>query len=106
MTDIELENKKKFARTLPFGSKEQTECSCIDMINSILCYQCAGYTNAESVFKHEQQAYHNYLAQYTEKLGRNRVIELIQGQINSIKKINRAVFTDSDGLSYNSIEWN
>jgi hypothetical protein len=37
--------------------------------------------------------------------GRDKVVELIQGQINSIKHINSNVHTDSEGCAYNSIVW-
>ena len=81
------------------------ELSCIDMINSILCYNCKGYKDAEKVMEYEEKAYHNYLAEYVELLGRNRVISLIQEQIDSIDSISHAVFTDSEGVVYNSINW-
>ena len=81
------------------------ELLCIDMINSILCYNCKGYKDAEKVMEYEEKAYHNYLAEYVELLGRDRVISLIQEQIDSIDSISHAVFTDSEGVVYNSINW-
>lgn len=83
----------------------EKELGCINMINSILAYGGFGL-DAETVMEHEEKAYHNYLAQYVNILGRERVVELIQGQIDSIKGINRNVATDSEGCSYNSIVWN
>ena len=83
----------------------QQELSCINMINSILAYDWFGQ-DAEWVMQHEEKAYKNYLAGYVEMFGRERVVELIQGQIDSIKEIKRNVHTDSEGLSYNSIVWN
>lgn len=80
------------------------ELSCISMINSILAYSCFGYT-AEEVMAHEESAYRNYLADYVEALGRDNVIALIQGQIDSIDHIEQNVFADSEGLMYNSIIW-
>lgn len=80
------------------------ELSCISMINSILAYSCHGYT-AEEVMAHEESAYRNYLADYVEALGRDKVIALIQGQIDSIDHIEQNVFADSEGLMYNSIIW-
>ena len=81
------------------------ELSCIDMINSILCYNCAGYKDAEQVMRYEETSYHNYLADYVELFGRDKVVALIQDQINSIDNINHSVYTDSEGLTYNSINW-
>ena len=83
----------------------QQELSCINMINSILAYDWFGQ-DAEWVMQHEEKAYKNYLAEFVALFGRKKVVELIQGQINSIKSIMRNVHTDSEGLSYNSIVWN
>ena len=81
------------------------ELSCIDMINSILCYNCRGYTNAKKVMAYEQTSYHNYLEEYVKLLGMDRVLELIQGQIDSISGVKSNVFIDDEGLSYSSIVW-
>lgn len=122
MNQKELEIKKKSLRerirTEGFGwqgseyvvppasyYKEQAELSCIDMINSLLCYDCAGWRDAESVMKHEERSYYNYLADYVKKLGRERVVELIKEQINSIASVNHSVFTDSEGGTYNELVW-
>ena len=80
------------------------ELWCIEMINSILAYSCNGYT-AEEVMQHEEKSYYNYLAEYVELLGRDRVIALIQGQIDSIAGVRNCVHIDSEGLTYNSIVW-
>lgn len=122
MTDKQFEQKKKELReemnAQGFGwingkyikpPKEyelrKRECSCISMINSILAYDWFGET-AEQVMEHEEKAYKNYLAEYVALFGRKKVVELIQGQIDSIKTIKRNVYTDGEGLSYNSIIWN
>ena len=83
----------------------EEELSCIDMINSILAYQGAGMTDAEAVMQMEENAYHNYLAKYVELFGREQVVALIQGQIDSIDYVQHNVHTDSEGCSYNSIVW-
>ena len=80
------------------------ELSCISMIDSILCYGGFGFT-AEQVMKHEEMSPYNYLAKYVELFGRDRVVELIQGQIDSIESINHGVFTDGEGCTYNSINY-
>lgn len=81
------------------------ELSCINMINSILCYDCAGYQDAEQVMKYEETSRYNYLADYVELLGRDKVVTLIQGQIDSIDSIDKLVYVDSEGCRYNSIKW-
>lgn len=83
---------------------ESEELSCVDMINSLLAYGGFGLT-AEGILQRQEQNYHNYLAQYVGSLGRGRVIELIQGQIDSIITIRSFVFTDDEGVTYNSIVW-
>lgn len=81
------------------------ELSCISMINSILAYQGRGMTNAEDVLQMEERSYHNYLADYVELFGRDKVIALIQEQIDSIYRVDTCVYTDGEGVSYNSIIW-
>ena len=122
MTDKQFEQKKKELReemnAQGFGwingkyikpPKEyelrDRELWCIDMINSILAYDWYGQ-DAEWVMQHEEKAYKNYLAEYVTLIGRKKVVELIQDQIDSIKIIKRDVHTDNEGLSYNSIVWN
>ena len=118
MNDLKLEMKKKRLRDLGCGWKDgkyhkgapeqevrKKELSCIEMINSILAYDCRGYADAKEVLKHEKESYHNYLADYVTELGEVRVLELIQGQIDSIDYVRVAVSYDSEGVSYNSIQW-
>ena len=81
------------------------ELDCISMINSILAYQGAGMTDAEAVMQMEERAYYNYLADYVKLLGRDKVVALIQGQINSIERVRHGVYRDSEGCTYNSIVW-
>lgn len=83
---------------------ELEEMSCIDMINSILAYGGFGMT-AEEIMQHQEQSCYNYLAKYVNLFGRARVVELIQGQIDSILSIHSSVFTDDEGVTYNSIVW-
>ena len=87
-----------------YRTREQ-ELFCISMINSILCYSCRGYKDAENVLEHEESSYYNYLADYVKTLGRNKVIALIKGQIDSIEGVNEDVFTDDEGVTYSSIVW-
>lgn len=81
------------------------ELDCIDMIDSILAYQGAGMTDAEAVMRMEERAYYNYLADYVKLFGRDKVVALIQEQIDSIDYVQYRVYTDSEGCTYNSIIW-
>lgn len=80
------------------------ELWCIEMINSILAYGGLG-CSAEYVMKQQEQSHFNYLAKYVAVLGRKKVVELIQGQIDSIVCVHTSVFTDDEGVTYNSIVW-
>lgn len=115
MTDKQLnEERSVLYRKMRDGgfdalSEEQKiryeELSCIDMINSILAYHWSG-ESAENVVSTQEQSYHNYLAGYIKKLGREKVVEFVKEQIQSIRRIRRDVYQDSDGLLYNSVDWN
>lgn len=82
----------------------EKEFSCIRMINSILAYGGFGYS-AEEVMQREERKYHNYLADHVKELGRDKVLALIQGQIDSINYVKHNVGRDSEGVTYNSIIW-
>ena len=72
------------------------ELSCRSMINSILCYD-----GKENIINNW------YLQQYTDELGLDTVERLCNEQIADFEKatVKRNVYTDSDGISYNSIIW-
>lgn len=89
----------------PEYALREKELSCISMINSILAYNCRGWLIAEKVMQYEESRRYNYLADYVEVLGREKVVALIQGQIDSIDHVEQNVYTDSEGLMYNSIAW-
>lgn len=82
----------------------QKKLNCINMINSILAYDWYE-ESAEDIMVHEEKSYHNYLAEYVELFGRENVVALIQGQMDDIKTIKRNIYTDNEGVSYNSIVW-
>lgn len=94
----------KYIRPPKEYEMREEELYCINMINSILAYRCFGFT-AEQVMQSEEKSHYNYLENYVKKLGRDKVVSLIQGQIDSIDKINSCVFTDGEGCTYNSITW-
>ena len=83
----------------------EEELSCISMINSILCYTCRGYKDAVKVLEYEERSYFNYLKDYVKTIGKNKVVSLIQGQIDFISGVSEDVFTDDEGVTYSSIIW-
>ena len=118
MTDKQLDQARAEIRAKGYGwingtyhkpPKEyallEKELSCIEMINSILAYNCSGMTDAEVVMQYEERSYHSYLADYVKELGRDKVVALIQGQIDSIDYVKHNVGRDSEGVTYNSIIW-
>lgn len=70
--------------------------SCRSMINSILCYH-----GSKDIMKNL------YLQKYFETLGTITVAKLVNEQIEDFSKakVLTNVYTDSEGLSYNSIIW-
>lgn len=118
MNDKQLEQARRDIRAMGYGwvdgkwieppkevELKLEELDCIDMINSILTYSCSGYKDGEAVLKYEENSWHNYLADHVKNLGREKVIALIQGQIDSMAGIVHDVFTDDEGVTYNSIVW-
>lgn len=81
------------------------ELWCIDMIHSILAYNWSKGQTAEQVMQMEERGYKNYLEDYVKLFGREHVVNLIEDQINDIDHIERCVFTDGEGVTYNSIIW-
>ena len=117
MTDKQLDQARAELRAKGYGwingnynkpPKEyklrEEELSCISMINSILAYGGFGYP-AEEVMQRQERGYYNYLADYVKIFGRDKVVALIQGQIDDIVCVNRNVGRDGEGISYNSIVW-
>ena len=95
----------KFYKGSNGEEKLLTELECIRMINSIIAYGNfifePEYLNKDA----EQVLSDHYLQKYTESLGAERVLELIKGQFRAIASVDYEVYTDSEGLSYNSIIW-
>ena len=81
-----------------YESKE----SCVEMIKSILAYGGFGKT-PEQILKEQEEAHHNYLEKYVNGLGRETVLCLIKETSDSISHIKHGVYTDNEGLTYNSI---
>lgn len=72
--------------------------SCIDMINSIICYNECN-TPEDVVFRYSG----HYLDKYIKAFGLNNVLDMAAEQLNDIVAVTRNVFTDSEGCTYNSL---
>ena len=118
MTDYELSQAKRQLSEQMWKSREENGKStpeqrrqyekflCISMINSVIAYDWyEGQTAKELLDWELNDRYHSYLEEYVNKLGYDEVLALVQGQLEDIKFIERDVFTDNEGLSYNSIIW-
>ena len=118
MTDYELSQAKRQLSEQMWKSREENGKStpeqrrqyekflCISMINSVIAYDWyEGQTAKELLDWELNDRYHSYLEEYVNKLGYDEVLALVQGQLEDIKFIERDVFTDDEGVSYNSIIW-
>ena len=76
------------------------------MVSSILAYDWNkndGETAKQLLDWELNDRYHSYLEEYVKLLGYDTILNLIQQEMDDIDHIEQAVFTDSDGLTYNSI---
>lgn len=86
--------------------KREREFACIEMINSILAYLPRRDTaTAEEILEDDLGSSPSYLKDDVDVLGKERVVELIQGQMDDIEGVDTDVYTDGEGVSYNSIRW-
>ena len=82
--------------------KELRELSVREMVNSILCY---GNTNV-GVGEYDRN---RYFIEADKLLGREKVNSIIDDQTKYFRehaKVLSGVYEDSEGCTYNSIEWN
>lgn len=118
MTDYELSQAKRQlseqmwksreenGKSTPEQRREYEKLLCVSMINSVIAYDWyEGQTAKELLDWELNDRYHSYLEEYVEKFGYDTVLALVQGQLDDIVSIERDVFTDNEGLSYNSITW-
>ena len=118
MTDYELSQAKRQlseqmwksreenGKSTPEQRREYEKLLCISMINSVIAYDWyKGETAKELLDRELNHKYRSYLEEYVEKFGYDEVLALVQGQLDDIVSIERDVFTDNEGLSYNSIIW-
>ena len=112
MTRKEIEKAKKslFVNGIyDLTDEEQkiaNELSCREMINSILCY------HGEIGLFTENGDLNRYLCRKSNDrdyygIGKERVMELIAEQVSDFRqaKVLRSVYTDGEGVTYNSIVW-
>lgn len=85
----------------PEEQRLNRELSCREMINSILCY------HGEDGLRKDGLNYNEYLLPYVEELGPDVVDRLCMEQVEDFRNavVRQNVSVDSDGISYNSIEW-
>lgn len=118
MTDYELSQAKRQlseqmwksreenGKSTPEQRREYEKLLCVSMINSVIAYNWyEGQTAKELLDWELNDRYHSYLEEYVNKLGYDEVLALVQDQLDDIVSIERDVFTDNEGLSYNSIIW-
>lgn len=118
MTDYELSQAKRQlseqmwksreenGRSTPEQRRQYEKLLCIGMINSVIAYEWYKEETANELLDRELNHRHrSYLEEYVEKFGYDEVLALVQGQLDDIVSIEHDVFTDGEGLSYNSIIW-
>ena len=118
MTDFELSQAKKQlieqmrktsienGKPTPEQKRQYEKFMCLRMINSIIAYHWYEGQTAKRLLDWElNDRYHSYLEEYVNKFGYDEVLSLVQGQLEDIESIDRDVFTDGEGVSYNSIIW-
>ena len=74
--------------------KLDAELSCTEMIDSIICY---GEKDFDKILNDR------YLMSYIQELGIEKVKKLIKGQLDEKPYIIKGVYTDCDGLTYNTM---
>ena len=99
MTQRQIEEARRAGKCEPYG-----ELSCREMINACLAYGSINdfWETFEWRFGDK-----SYAEPYVKHLGLRRVKELVAEQeVDFAKaKLIRNVFTDDEGCSYNSIQW-
>lgn len=101
MTGKQIEEARKNEGYIPYG-----ELSCREMINSCLIYH-----NIEggryAFYRELNWCNETYASPYIKRLGKKRVDELFEEQVEDFKKakVYVNVGCDSEGVWYNSIRW-
>lgn len=96
MNSREIERLK---RELEYGTKEYYKVALRDMIDSVWCYE--NYDNIESYLQDK------YISSYqTNGLSAEEIREVVISQVDYLNEhcmIERNVYTDCDGITYNNI---
>ena len=111
MTDKQIRAAKDSLPRLRDMNEEQervyAELSCREMINSIMIYG-----NINSPYNEKEDKLDRYLEERWQERGmfyvpRKRIIELVKEQQADFAKakVNRGVYTDHEGCTYNSCTW-
>ena len=88
-------------RNMPEG----TEKRCIGMLNSMIAYDWDRKETAKEFLDRIEGTHtYDYIKKYVDELGKDKVAELMQRQIDDVDRIAYAG-TDSDGVGYNAIIW-
>lgn len=118
MTEKQIEKAIKFLHSNNGALSEEEkdlmsrEISCRKMIISIMCYQGinAPYNENTDKFDRYLKPYAYQMSGEYERsrfIGKERVLELISEQQEDFRKakVKENVYTDDEGLSYNTIIW-
>ena len=108
MTDRQMTQAIRNAqKPIDYSSKWYREISARRMINSYLAYQCKDEKSAYNVLHYDEMhnRRHRYLEEYVKDLGEERMLELIQEQIDDILCVLENTLVDDENVSYNSIVW-
>lgn len=108
MTEKEIEIAEKalpsyFEDMTPEQCRQYEELSCRNMINSCLIYGSAHYHFYDPI----TQQFGHYAMDYVKSLGKKTVVRLYNEQVEDFSKaiVETDVYTDSEGVSYNSCIW-
>lgn len=86
---------------------EMEELSCRDMINSCLIYGSDPFHTTTKHWCGHGYCERSYMSDYEDVLGKKRVKVLVGEQRETISKstIQHNVYEDSEGCTYNSVDW-
>ena len=84
-----------------------TELACRDMINSCLVYNGEKFGREHFFNDRPWSNADIYADEYIKELGAERVNEIFEEQLADFRNaiVYRGVFTDDEGVTYNSIKW-
>lgn len=87
--------------------KTFNELSCREMIISCLVYGSDPFQKINKYWYNHGYCERSYMSDYEDLFGKIRVKELYEEEKKSLSKatINKDVYIDSEGCSYNSINW-